>query len=194
MKKLTCLFLSLLFTNHSIAEKNTSYSLSYLFNGKITRIKDISTLEFLYAYKSEYYRPSIMISHSTLKLTSIISSPLAVENTEVASLVRLGFGATHPTQFTHYFIKSKNFVEITSAYFTFHFMKRSFSQMKFMGLGLKIDLGLCKKITKNFSIGGKVSYNIVSLKRALLEEESVDTLRSMLGHWLSLGLNLTYNL
>lgn len=183
-----------------VSSDKSRLSLLYFMNSDLRQLTGISTFELIYAKKSGNYWLEFIASNSNLhydSITSFVSGPIpdAVETDLVflvENLVTLGVGLSYRTTLIQNFIQSGEYFETVSAYLTANHLSEIYSSESYTGLGLKADFGIHKRVSQFFHFGGKMSYNLVAVKRAAIGSETDESLRSLTLHWLSIGFDLSY--
>ncbi len=173
----------------------------YFLNGNIRQLSGVSTFEFLFGKKISNYWIEIFGRKSDLRYKSVTFLNGAVRTADSEGLLFTseplfsgGFGIAYRSTFIQNFIKSGDYFETTSAHINYNLLSEVMTTDVFTGFGFKADFGIHKRFSRYFHLGAKFSYNIAALTRDPVEGEDSSTLRSLVLHWIGIGIDLTYYL
>ena len=110
-------------------------------------------------------------------------------NNTKASVLAGGLGAGYRFKLLMEFIQTENVFESIDVFANYVTMDDKFSSHKYAGYGLTTNYGIHKRSSTNFFYGGKFSYNLASVTRSAIGDESKSDRSFALG-WLTLGLEM----
>lgn len=110
-------------------------------------------------------------------------------NGSKSSVFAGGLGLGYRFKLLMEFFPTEDVFESVDVYANYITMDDSFTSQKYKGYGLTTNYGIHKRASTKFFYGGKISYNIASVTRDAIAEESKSDRSFALG-WLSLGLEL----
>ncbi len=172
-------------------------SFSLLFNSDIRDLTDIMHAEFsfgLFLKENKYLDIFINTQSNKFSTMSARASDIAVgsevlDNTK-ESFFSFGFGPTYRTYFIRDLIPLDNLFETIHAGAGLGWFFEEQSNEGYFGPGVKADLGIHYRFSKNFHLGTKLSWNHFWVKR---DESFVDEpqgIRTLSLTWLSLGFDI----
>lgn len=110
---------------------------------------------------------------------------------KIQNISLIGIGYSHRFRFLQEWINSNKIFETTSVYFNYVTSNDETTKRDYTGYGLTADFGVHKRVSKSFFYGTKLSYNIASVTREQIGEES-EAERSLVYGWLTIGLEIGY--
>lgn len=110
-------------------------------------------------------------------------------NNTKASVLAGGFGMGYRFKLLLDFFPTENVFENIDVFANYVMMDEKFTGQKYSGFGLTTNYGIHKRSGGSFFYGGKISYNLASVTRSAIAEESKSSRSFALG-WLSMGLEL----
>lgn len=112
-------------------------------------------------------------------------------NNTKASVFGGGLGMSYRFKLLLDFFPTEDVFENLDVFVNYVTMDDKYINKKYMGYGLTTNYGIHKRSNTNFFYGGKLSYNIASVTREAIEEESKSD-RSFAIGWLALGFELGF--
>jgi hypothetical protein len=174
------------------------YSFLYHFNSDLLSFSTVSSLEFIYGIKKGFGWLDFTISKSSTRFDEVTENNPALgtstEELEQNSLgiLTLGIGLSYKTNYIRHLFRSSKLYETVGAFITYNQVDDSVRSESFSGEGIKVDLGIHNRTSESFHIGGKMSYNLIHVKKSIEFEGESSSSRSMLLSWVSFGLDFTF--
>jgi hypothetical protein len=182
---------------YSTEQDTAKGSFGLMMSSNLKDAAGLTTFEFTYSqkYKKVWLEGYIsQTSAKTKRLTdynSNIATPTSDLLEESSDITQFGFGAMYRTTYIQNIIPSSRFFETTSALATYNQFEDVVSEQSYSGFGVKADLGLHYRLSPQWHIGGKFSYNLSTVKREAEFEEEKPNDRSLLLRWVSVGAELS---
>ncbi len=179
--------------SHSTANDSSRLSFIYGINSSLTKAAELSQLEFNYAKKWGYTWFDFSYSQfkaRTYRLTNAFSTT-ENKDEDTFSLNNFGAGLTYRTSLIQNFLDGAYF-ETTTARLVYATGTNTVDEKNYVGWGLQTDFGVHKRLSANFHLGLKGSYNF----RVLRKEQEFDTesgnSRGITLSWLSFAGDLSF--
>lgn len=102
-----------------------------------------------------------------------------------------GLGMSYRFKLLLDFFPTEDVFESVDVFVNYLILDETYIKRKYSGYGLTTNYGIHKRSRTNFFYGGKISYNIASVTREAIAEESKSDRSFSLG-WLTLGLELGF--
>lgn len=175
----------------------TKASLGYMMSSNLRDAASLSTLELTYSYKFKKVWLEGYLGQTSAKTkrftdyNSSVGTPTADLLEENSDITQFGFGAMYRTTYIQNLIPSDRFFETISAMATYNQFNDVISEQSYSGFGVKADLGIHRRLSPAWHIGGKLSYNLSTVKREAEFEEEKPNDRSLLLRWVSVGVELS---
>lgn len=182
---------------YSTNNDHSRASLAYMASGNLRDAASLSTIEFTYSKKFQkiWLEGSIAkTSAKTKRLTdynSLVGNPTSELKEENSDLMQFGAGAMYRTTYIQNILPSSRFFETISAQATYNQFEDIISEQSYSGFGMKADFGIHNRLSPNFHLGAKFSYNLNTVKREAETEDESPNSRSLLLHWVSIGVDLS---
>jgi hypothetical protein len=185
--------------DYSIANDSGRLSLLYHVNADLKDATKVSTFEFNYAKKFDLAWLEFFVARSTINFSQMAKYNATVLRgaslddilAEDEGILSLGAGLSYRTRYIQDLLGFDTWFESVGASLAYYQMDENFTEEKFSGLGIKADFGIHKRTSKNFHIGGKMSYNLAPVKRSADGDEPSSD-RALLLRWLSFAVDLSY--
>lgn len=182
---------------YSTDQDQSRASLGYQFSSNLRDLTGLSSLDFTYSrkFKKIWLEGHLSLtSAKTKRLTDynpLVGTPSSELLEENSSLTQFGFGAMYRTTYIQNMISSSRFFETISAMATYNQFEDVVSEQSYSGFGVRADLGIHRRLSPAWHIGGKLSYNLSTVKREAEFEEEKPNQRSLLLRWVSVGVELS---
>lgn len=176
-------------------------------SGNYEQFRDILGLEFNYMRRSQSYSQlwygfqffqhktffdAITKNHDKDSSTNANSDaqlqrPTDVKNTVLAG----GLGAGYRFKLLMEFFPTEDVFETVDVFVNYVTLDETYVDRKYKGYGLTTTYGIHKRLNTTYFWGGKIAYNLASVTRDAIGDESKDDRTFALG-WLTLGLELGF--
>lgn len=182
---------------YTTEQDSSKASVGYMMSSNMRDAASLSTLEFTYSHKFKKVWLEGYISQTSGKTkrftdyNSRVSTPTADMLEENSDIGQFGFGAMYRTTYIQNLIPSERLFETISAMATYNQFEDVVSEQSYSGFGLKADFGIHHRLSRAWHIGGKLSYNLSTVKREAESEEEKPNDRSLLLRWVSVGVELS---
>jgi len=188
-------------TNYNTFNDLNRVNFSLLFNSDLKDLTDIFVAELtfgLFLKDNKYFDFFINTQTNkygtmTARAADITGKPEDIDATE-EGFFSLGMGPTYRTFFIRDLIPIENIFETIHAGAALGWFFEDISNEGYFGPGVKANLGIHYRATKNFHIGTMLSWNHYWVKR---EEKFVDEdqgIRTLSLTWLAFGIDLAFYL
>lgn len=183
--------------NYTTDQDSTKASIGYMFSSNLRDAGGLSSFEFTYSqkFKKIWLEGYIGQTSAKTKRLTDYNSKVAAPTTELleesSDVTQFGFGAMYRTTYIQNIIPNARFFETISAMATYNQFEDVISEQSFSGFGVKADLGVHRRLSPAWHIGGKLSYNLATVKREAEFEEEKPNDRSLLLRWISVGVELS---
>jgi hypothetical protein len=191
---------------YNIARDDTRYSLLLHFNANLAALTGITSFEFAYAKKLETAWMEFFISKATVSFTEVTSknpndlnlANLTDEDLDFnkSGLLTFGGGLAYRTTFIQNLVPSDRVFETVAGHLTYSQFSEPETEVKYAGWGVRADFGVHYRMNESFHIGGKMSYNLSTVRRSTEIDFNPETVtsaeRSLALNWVSLGFDLSY--
>lgn len=181
---------------YSTSQDTSRASVGFMIHGNPKDAASLSTFDFTYstrwnrAWVEAYVGKTAATTKRITNYNSAIATPTVEDLEESSDLLQLGLGLMYRTTYIQNLLPSNSFFETISAMATYNQYEDFISGQSFSGPGVKADFGIHRRLTQRFHIGGKMSYNLASVKSEALEEGAGSRDRTLFLRWISFGIDL----
>lgn len=182
---------------YSTAQDTTKASVGFLIHGNLKDAGSLSTYDFTFSHKwnkawlEGYIGKTAANTRRISNYNRNIDSPSEEDAEELSDLLQIGGGLMYRTTYIQNLLPSKAFFETISGMLTYNQYEDFITGESFSGPGIKADFGVHRRLSQRFHVGGKMSYNLASVKREAVEEGEGSTSRALLLRWISFGIDLS---
>ncbi len=186
----------------STAEDRSKIGLAYTLNADLKDLTELSSFEASYSYRLQKTWLEFFVARTTAQFDQITENnpslgaltPAANTDEEEPSTSLLNFGAglMYRTTYIQNLIGGEGFFETIAAHLTYNQFDDSFREDNFSGLGFKADFGIHRRFSKNFHFGGRMTYQMASVKIPAAFEGETSSARSLLLRWMGFGVDIGF--
>ena len=170
----------------------------YQTNADLREATGISTFEFHYAIKMDWYWLEFYFGRTTATNREIftfnpnVGSPSEALNEETSSINEFGIGLSTKTKYIQHLFGSPQLFEFVSATLNYVTLSEPFLGTDYSGLGIKADYAITWRLTSSYHIGLKGSYHLASVKRERINDNERSFQRSQVIDWFAFGIDMTF--
>lgn len=181
-------------TNNDVGK----YSFLYHFNSDLLDFATVSSFEFIFGIKKDFGWIDFSVTKSSARFEEVTENNPAVGAAtqelleDSLGLLTVGVGLSHRTHYIRHLFHNDTLYETVGAFLTYNQVDDSLRSLTFKGGGFKADFGVHKRTSESFHIGGKMSYNLMHVKKAQEFEGESSSSRSLLLSWVTFGLDFTF--
>lgn len=186
----------------STSEDRSKIGLAYTLNSDLKDLTELSGFEASYSYRLQKTWLDFFVARTTAQFDQITENNPALgaltpaaNSDEVepsTSLLNFGAGLMYRTTYIQNLIGGEGFFETIAAHVTYNQFDDSFREESFSGLGFKADFGIHRRFSKNFHFGGRMTYQMATVKIPAAFEGETSSSRSLLLRWLGLGVDIGF--
>ena len=183
---------------YNVNNDQGKYSFLYHFNSDLLEFATVSSFEFIFGVKKDFGWLDFTISKSSARFEEVtLNNPAVGAATQdlledSLGILTLGMGLSYRTHYIRHLFHNDSLYETVGAFITYNQVDDSLRSLTFKGGGIKADFGVHKRASESFHIGGKMSYNLIHVKKAQEFEGESSSSRSLLLSWVTFGLDFTF--
>lgn len=170
----------------------------YQTNSDIRDAADISTFEFHYAKRMEWYWLEFHFARTTATNREIFGFNTNIDAEsdllyqETSSINEFGIGLGTKTKYSQMFFDSRIMFETLSATLNYVSLSEAFYGDDYTGFGVKADYGISWRFASSYHLAIKGSYHLASVKKERVNDDERSFQRSLLIDWFALGIDMTF--
>ena len=176
----------------------TKIGFGYQTNADLRDATAISTFEFHYAKKMDWYWLEFHFARTTATTREVLTfnaNAGAVSDellNETSSINEFGFGFSTRTKYTQMVYNSPSIFEIVTATLNYVNLSEPFFDDSYSGLGIKADYAITWRMDASYHVGLKGSYHLASVKRDRINDTERSFQRSQVIDWFAFGIDMTF--
>ena len=177
---------------------NRKIGFGYQSNADLRDATGISTFEFHYAIRRDWYWLEFHFARTTatnreiLTFNPNVGTPSDDLYDETSSINEFGIGLSTRTKYIQLFYNSPDVFEIVGATLNYVSLSEPFFGTDYSGFGIKADYAMTWRLASSYHIGLKGSYHLASVKRERINDKERSFQRSQVIDWFALGIDMTF--
>lgn len=177
---------------------HTKIGFGYQLNADLRDATGISTFEFHYAKRMQWYWLEFHFARTTATNREILTfnTNVAPESddlySETSSINEFGIGLSTRTKYTQAVYNSRSVFELLTATLNYVSLSEPFYGDDYTGVGIKADYAITWRMSSSYHFGIKGSYHLASVKRERINDDERSFERSQVIDWFALGIDMTF--